>query len=56
MLVWPRKYAHSSYNSSVHSLLPKDNLLRTYFININEKLDLMCYEMDHFGKNAVSKH
>ena len=29
-LVWPRKYAHSSFSSLVQSLLPKDTLLRTY--------------------------
>ena len=26
------------------------------FINIHEYLNLMCYELDHFGKHAVSKH
>ena len=30
-LVWPRKYAHSSFSSLVQSLLPKYTLLRTYF-------------------------
>ena len=30
-LVWPRKYAHSSFSSLVQSLLPNDTLLRTYF-------------------------
>ena len=30
LLVWPRKYAHSSFSSLVQSLLPKDTLLRTY--------------------------
>ena len=29
-LVWPRKYAHSSFSSLVQSLLPLDSLLRTY--------------------------
>ena len=26
------------------------------FINIREKLNLMCYKLDHFFKHAVSKH
>ena len=26
------------------------------FINIHENLDLMCYELDHFGKHVVSMH
>ena len=30
-LVWPRKLAHSSFSSSVHSLLLKDNLLKNIF-------------------------
>ena len=29
-LVWPRKYAHSSFSSLVQSSLPKDTLVRTY--------------------------
>ena len=33
-LVWPRKYAHSSFNSLVHSLLPNDTLLRTYLTSL----------------------
>ena len=28
-LVWPRKLAHSSFSSSVHSLLQKDNLFKS---------------------------
>ena len=31
LLVWPRKFAYSSLNSLVHSLLPKDNLLKNIF-------------------------
>ena len=31
-IVWPRKYAHSSFSSLVQSLLPKNTLLRTYVI------------------------
>ena len=30
-LVWPRKYAHSSFSSLVHSLLPKDTLFKNIF-------------------------
>ena len=30
----PRKYAHSGFSSLMHSLLPKDTLLRTYFKKI----------------------
>ena len=26
------------------------------FINIHEKQNLMCYELDHFSKHAVPKH
>ena len=33
-LVWPRKYAHSSFSSMVHSLLPKDTLLRLYLTSL----------------------
>ena len=33
--VWPRKYAHSSFSSLVHSLLPKDIIFKTYFMKIN---------------------
>ena len=33
-LVWPRKYAHSSFSSFVQSLLLKDNLLRTYLTSL----------------------
>ena len=28
LATWPRKFAHSSFTSSVHSLLPKDNLFK----------------------------
>ena len=30
-IVWPRKLVHSSFSSSVHSLLPKDNLFKNIF-------------------------
>ena len=30
------------------------SLISHVFINIYEKLDLMCYKMDHFDKHAVS--
>ena len=45
-LIWPIKYAHSSFSSLVYSSLPKDTLLRTYSnvvviqvyqLNCNEK-------------------
>ena len=26
------------------------------FINIHENLNLMCYELDHFGKHVLSMH
>ena len=32
------------------------SLISHVFINIHEKLNLMCSELDHFGKHAVSKH
>ena len=41
LLVWPRKYAHSSFNSMVHTLLPKDALLRTYLANMFNPLTVM---------------
>ena len=31
------------------------SLISHVFINIHENLNLMCYELDHFGKHAVSK-
>ena len=31
-------------------------LISHVFINIHEKLNLMCYELDHFDKHAVSMH
>ena len=34
-LVWPRKVAHSSFSSWVHSLLPKDNIFKNI---LNESL------------------
>ena len=34
LLVWPRKYVHSSFSSLVQSLLPKDTLLRTYLTSL----------------------
>ena len=30
-LVWPRKFAHSSFSSLVHSLLSKDKLFKNTF-------------------------
>ena len=33
-LVWPSKYAHSSFSSLVQSSLPKDILLRTYLTSL----------------------
>ena len=42
---WPKlasliqKYAHSSFSSLVHSMLPKDTLLRTHLIEkLNDNL------------------
>ena len=32
------------------------SLISHVSINIHEKLNLLCYELDHFGKHAVSKH
>ena len=31
-------------------------LISLVFINIHENLNLMCYELDHFGKHVVSMH
>ena len=31
-------------------------LISHVFINIHENLNLMCYELDHFGKHVVSMH
>ena len=40
LIILARKYAHSSFSSLVQSLLPKDTLLRTYFIDpvVSEKI------------------
>ena len=32
--VWPRNYANSSFSSLVHSFLPKDTLLRIYYLQV----------------------
>ena len=32
------------------------SLIAHVFINIYENLNLMCYELDHFGKHVVSMH
>ena len=32
------------------------SLLSHVFINIHANLNLMCYELDHFDKHAVSRH
>ena len=32
------------------------SLISHVFINIHENLNLMCYELDHFGKHVVSMH
>ena len=32
------------------------SIISHVFINIHEKLNLICYELDHFDKHAVSKH
>ena len=37
-------------------IFPVFSLTSHVFINIREKLNLMCYKLDHFGKHAVSKH
>ena len=31
------------------------SLISHVIINIHESLNLMCYELDHFGKHAVFK-
>ena len=31
-------------------------LISHVFIKIHENLNLMCYELDHFGKHVVSMH
>ena len=37
-------------------IFPYFTLISHVFINIHENLNLMCYELDRFGKHAVSKH
>ena len=32
------------------------SLIYHVFINIPENLNLMCYELDHFGKHVMSMH
>ena len=32
------------------------SLISHVFVYIQEKLNLMCYKLDHFGKHAVSKN
>ena len=55
-LVWPRKNAHSSYSSAVHSLLPEDNLFKNIFdittagdwdcVAVVERLRSLHYSVD----------
>ena len=35
---------------------PVISLISHVFINIHENLNLVCYELDHFGKHVVSMH
>ena len=39
-LVWSRKFAHSSFSSLVHSLVPKDKLFKNIFQGENFKIFL----------------
>ena len=32
------------------------SLISDVFINSHENLNLMCYELDHFGKHVMSIH
>ena len=43
------------YESFCRFKFPVFFLISHLSINIFEKLNFMCYEMDHFGKHAVSK-
>ena len=55
-LVWPRKNAHSSFSSLVHSLLPKDNPFKNIFdftttgdldcVAAEERLPTLHYSVD----------
>ena len=31
---WPRNFAHSSFSSLVHSLLPTDNIFKNIFVSV----------------------
>ena len=57
-LVWPRKYAHSSFSSLVQSLLPKDTLLRTFDFTTAGDWDCVaavdCLPALHYSVNFIS--
>ena len=37
-------------------VFPYFSLISHAFINTRENLNLICYELDHFGKHIVSMH
>ena len=50
------KLKYESFCSQTTLIFLYFSLISHVFINIREKLNLMSYNMDHFGKQAVSKH
>ena len=49
----PRYESLCSYTPLIFMYLV---LISHVFINIHENINLMCYELDHFGKDVVSMH
>ena len=51
---WKPRY--ESLCSYTPLIFPVFSLNFSCFINIHENLDLISYELDHFGKHVVSMH
>ena len=53
VLVWPRKFAHSSFSSLVHSLLPKDNLFKNIFPIHIDTVSIGLTIVHHKGSQVI---
>ena len=65
LLVWSRKFAHSSFSSLVHSLLPRDTLFKNTFdfttagdwdcVLAVERLPALHYNVDFYHHAFLKK-
>ena len=56
LLLGTRKLRYESLYRYTPLIFLYFSLISYVFINIHENLDLMFYELDHFGKHVVSMH